>query len=115
MTAERPAGQVVRRTALGAAGGRPLRRRNAAGPAGRCTRQEPGQVKKSMGCGRAANAKKPRNSAGKCKPRLDKGERSPYNIFVSVQGRGQCALLPYVMATPKSAAGISPKKRREAP
>ena len=48
---------------------------------------------------------------GKCKPRLDKGVGSPYNIFVSVQGRGQCALFYRRTATPKCSGDPLPQEK----
>lgn len=99
-----------KRAALG--GRRPPRRRHAAGPAGRPAAAPGGPADKSMAAGGAADAKKARKSGGKCKPRLDKGERSPYNIFVSVQGREQCALLPQRTATPKRSGDLPEEKER---
>ena len=48
---------------------------------------------------------------GKCKPRLDKGVGSTYNVFVSVQGRGQCALFYRRTATPKCSGDPLPQEK----
>lgn len=100
------------RAALG--GRRPPRRRHAAGPAGRPAAAPGGPADKSMAAGGAADAKKRGNPGENANQGLTRGSEVPI-IFLCPSKGGSSAPFYPKGRRPLNAAGISPKKRREAP
>lgn len=100
------------RAALG--GRRPPRRRHAAGPAGRLAAAPGGPADKSMAAGGAADAKKRGNPGENANQGLTRGSEVPI-IFLCPSKGGSSAPFYPKGRRPLNAAGISPKKRREAP
>lgn len=100
------------RAALG--GRRPPRRRHAAGPAGRPAAAPGGPADKSMAAGGAADAKKRGNPGENANQGLTRGSEVPIITLCPSKGGGSAPFYPKGRR-PLNAAGISPKKRREAP
>ena len=100
------------RAALG--GRRPPRRRHAAGPAGRPAAAPGGPADKSMAAGGAADAKKRGNPGENANQGLTRGSEVPIIFLCPSKGGGSAPFYPKGRR-PLNAAGISPKKRREAP